>query len=301
MPVIGRTAMGIPFFDELKKQASYFLKEKVRAARLALTDVTPAELLTEEATDSNNPWAPDAMTMSRISRAAFEIDDYWRIVEILHERFSKFDGKNWREPYKALILVEHLLTHGPESVSEEFQCDREVIQGMGNLRCIDEKGFNWGLQVKNKAERVLKLLEKGPLLKEERARARKISRGIQGFGSFNLSWPSSHATGAASCDYARSNSHSEDYTRREKNPILDVVKERSNSDTGTRAQLKKTRATYRATKEESKRIGATDGHLAEEPMLSSCEEGRKVSSLKEDHPFSNSDHETTSLLLMSQS
>lgn len=55
-------------------------------------------------------------------------------------RFSKFDGKNWREPYKALILVEHLLTHGPESVSEEFQCDREVIQGMGNLRCIDEKG-----------------------------------------------------------------------------------------------------------------------------------------------------------------
>lgn len=44
MPVIGRTAMGTPFFDELKKQASYFLKEKVRAARLALTDVTPAEL-----------------------------------------------------------------------------------------------------------------------------------------------------------------------------------------------------------------------------------------------------------------
>lgn len=158
--------------------------------------------------------------------------------------------------------------------------------------------FNWGLQVKNKAERVLKLLEKGPLLKEERARARKISRGIQGFGSFNLSWPSSHGTGAASCDYARSNSHYEDYTGREKNPILDVGKERSNSDTGTRAQIKKkTRATYWATKEESKSID----DLAEESKLSSCEEGRKVETLKEDHPFSNSDHETTSLLLMNQS
>ncbi|CAL9096688.1 unnamed protein product [Musa textilis] len=293
--------MGTPFFDELKKQASCFLKEKVRAARLALTDVTPAELLTEEATDSNNPRAPDAMTMSRISRAAFEIDDYWRIVEILHKSFSKFDGKNWREPYKALILVEHLLTHGPESVSAEFQCDREVIRGMGNLRYIDEKGFNWGLQVKNKAERVLKLLEKGPLLKEERARARKISRGIQGFGSFNLSWPSSRATGTASCDYARSNSHYEDYATREETPIPDVGKESSNSNTGIRAQLKTTQATYWATKEESKSIGAADGHLAEEPKLSSREEGRTEETPKEDHPFSNSDHETTSLLLMSQS
>ncbi|CAA0827077.1 ENTH/VHS family protein [Striga hermonthica] len=44
--------------------------------------------------------------------------------------------------------------------------------------------FNWGLNVRKKCERVLKLLEKGPLLKEEREKARKISRGIQGFGSF---------------------------------------------------------------------------------------------------------------------
>jgi len=35
--------MGTPFF-EFKKQASFFLKEKIKTARLALTDVTPAEL-----------------------------------------------------------------------------------------------------------------------------------------------------------------------------------------------------------------------------------------------------------------
>lgn len=44
--------------------------------------------------------------------------------------------------------------------------------------------FNWGLTVRKKSERVLKLLEKGPLLKQERDRARKITRGIEGFGSF---------------------------------------------------------------------------------------------------------------------
>lgn len=38
--------------------------------------------------------------------------------------------------------------------------------------------------MRKKCERTLKLLEKGPLLKEERDKARKISREIQGFGSF---------------------------------------------------------------------------------------------------------------------
>ncbi|XP_020252252.1 clathrin interactor EPSIN 1-like [Asparagus officinalis] len=183
------TAMGTPFFHELKKQASFFFREKIKTARLALTDVTPAELLTEEATNGN-PWAPDARTMAFISRAAFEIDDYWRITEILHKRLSKFDRKYWREPYQALVILEHLMTHGPESTAEEFQCDREVIEEMGSFQYIDERGFNWGLTVRKKSERVLKLLEKGPLLKEERDRARKVARGIEGFGSFSHRWVS---------------------------------------------------------------------------------------------------------------
>lgn len=41
--------------------------------------------MTEEATNEN-PWPPDTRTIGVISRAAFEVDDYWRIVEILHKR-----------------------------------------------------------------------------------------------------------------------------------------------------------------------------------------------------------------------
>ncbi|XP_074574785.1 epsin-3-like [Curcuma longa] len=186
--------MDAPFFHELRMQASSFLKEKLRTARLALTDVTPSQLLTEEATNSSS-WAPDSKTMRCISRAAFEIDDYWRIVEILHKKFEKFDKKQWREPYKALILVEYLLTHGPKSIAEEFQNDKGAIQLLGDLKFIDEGGFNWGLTVKCKTQRVLNLLDNGRYLDEERDRARKLSRGIQGFGSFNLSqlsWASDH-------------------------------------------------------------------------------------------------------------
>ncbi|KAK3206255.1 hypothetical protein Dsin_020301 [Dipteronia sinensis] len=175
--------MGSSSFHEFKKQASFFFKEKIKTARLALTDVTSAELLTEEATNGN-PWSPNTRTMGSISRAAFEVDDYWRIVEILHKRFSKFEKKNWRVSHNSLVVLEHLLTHGPESVAEEFQCDKDVIREMGSFQYIDEKGFNWGLAVRKNSERILKLLEKGPLLKEERDRARKLTREIKGFGSF---------------------------------------------------------------------------------------------------------------------
>ena len=56
-------------------------------------------------------------------------------------RLFKFDRTNWRDFYKALILLEHLLTHGPRRVAEEFQCDKDVIKEIGNFQYIDERGL----------------------------------------------------------------------------------------------------------------------------------------------------------------
>lgn len=41
--------------------------------------------MTEEATNGH-AWPQDTRAMGVISRAAFEVDDYWRIMEILHKR-----------------------------------------------------------------------------------------------------------------------------------------------------------------------------------------------------------------------
>lgn len=50
--------------------------------------------------------------------------------------------------YNSLIVVEHLLTHGPESVSDEFQGDTNVISQMQTFQQIDEKGYYWFLRFK---------------------------------------------------------------------------------------------------------------------------------------------------------
>lgn len=52
-----------------------------------------------------------------------------------------FDRKNWWVSYKALIVLEHLLTHGPESFSEEFQSDKDIITEIGRFQHVDEKGY----------------------------------------------------------------------------------------------------------------------------------------------------------------
>ena len=55
-------------------------------------------------------------------------------------RLIKFDRKNWSVSYKTLLLLEHLLTHGPLRVADEFQCDKDAIKEMASFQFVDEKG-----------------------------------------------------------------------------------------------------------------------------------------------------------------
>ncbi|KAK1668109.1 hypothetical protein QYE76_056268 [Lolium multiflorum] len=259
--------MDAPFFHELRRQASSYLTGKIRSARLALTDVTPTQLcvkpppsprinysssirvlriaallmkrfvwlcrMTEEATNGDAS-PPTAKTMGLIARQAFDIDEYVRILDILHTRLATFDRRQWREPYKALLLLEHLLTHGPRSVALEFQKDRAVIRQMATFQHVDEKGFNWGLTVKGKSERVLRLLERGPFLEEERERARKVARQISGFGSFNLRTAGSGSShlwgedGAPPQMYGRSHSHYEQGRRWDEDDVGEDQEDKEN-------------------------------------------------------------------------
>nr|XP_011462275.1 PREDICTED: clathrin interactor EPSIN 1 [Fragaria vesca subsp. vesca] len=180
------------FLDHIKKQASQFLQERYKTARLAFTDVTPAELWAEEATNGE-PCSPDAKTMTKLAAASFEMEDYWRIVDILHRKLYNVDWKEWRQSYKALVLLEFLLTHGPVDFAEEFQGDSEVIQELGSFKYIDDRGFDWGSCMQKKSDQILVLLRGGPTLREARYKALKLTNEIQGFGS-SVSSPSCSST-----------------------------------------------------------------------------------------------------------
>ncbi|KAE8728003.1 U-box domain-containing protein kinase family protein isoform 1 [Hibiscus syriacus] len=298
--------MGYPFFHEFKKQASFFLKEKIKTARLALTDVTPAQLLTEEATNGNT-WAPNTQTLGSISRAAFELDDYRRIVEILHQKLGNFERKTWRTSYNSLIVLEHLLTHGPESTAEEFQADQDSILKMQSFQYIDEKGFNWGLAVRKKSERVLKLLEKGPVLKEERNRARKLTRGIKGFGSFSQRSSSSSTQGilqesSSHLTYGRSNSDFIDHENQENQlPVTDKVDKTEwwNNETAPHeAETSSFKENMGPLKEEVHNW--TESGECNPLLGSGSDEPRPGVSIEDDHPFSSNENGASCSMLLSR-
>lgn len=53
---------------------------------------------------------------------------------------GRFDRAHWREAYNSLILLEHLLTHGPASIAEEFQADTVAITELQSFEHVDERG-----------------------------------------------------------------------------------------------------------------------------------------------------------------
>ncbi|WOK96974.1 epsin-3-like [Canna indica] len=261
----------------LSKQ--HFLRSILTRARLLLTDVTAAELLAEEATRTH-PWPPaDTRMLRYISQASFEVDDFFRVVELLHKRLKKFERKRWRKAYKTLILVEYVLTHGPLSFANELQADKGVIQQMCSFQYVDEKGYNWGLTVKKKAERVLKLLEKGPFLHQERDRLRKTTRGIQGFDSFSISWPSTGRIEEDSQIYRNSLPQNDEHCKQQDVDAAAKWNSDADEETGEEENPSKENSDdklvligYGGASMVGRKV-----HPAEELMpLLSCEEGREV-------------------------
>ncbi|KAJ6691755.1 EPSIN/ENT-RELATED [Salix purpurea] len=228
-------------------------------------------------------------------------------------RLLRFERKNWRPSYNSLIVLEHLLTHGPGSVAGEFQTDKDVIREMESFQCIDEKGFNWGLAARKKSERILNLLEEGPLLKEERERARRVTRGIQGFGSFCHS--SSSARGilqeSSNGTFARGNSQNDFWgnhflSTKEENSIQTFQKSGNDADYGVNldscdsvnnCQLLEKSGTHlkenlAPTKE---MVHLWNDTWDANPLLAGRRDEPRI--IEEDHPFSDAENQTTASLL----
>jgi epsin len=221
---------------------------------------------------------------------------------------AKFEKKNWRVSYNSLIVLEHLLTHGPESVAEEFQSDKDVINQLKGFQYIDQQGFNWGLTVRKKSERVMKLLEEGTLLKEERNQCRRLSRGIQGFGSFQQRSTSTQTilrekslpTTIGRCNSDSNNN--EDQENKLSFSTLDSKKTmiHQDDDIGNNELIQKSESSSKENMEPWKEEWNMNG---ESESLLDCREDDSSSRLgrfkiEDDHPFNSTTekHSTASLL-----
>ncbi|VAH13308.1 unnamed protein product [Triticum turgidum subsp. durum] len=181
--------MAALFTTKLGRQASGYLQDKYKQARLALGDVTPAELAVQEATN-DDACVPDAKTLASIAEAAFD---------------------EWRPVYKALVVLEFLLTHGPEELPGDFLPDMQALRDLRGFTYTDDKGFDWGASMQRRADSVVGLLTDADRLKDARQRVRSLSFSHDG-GSPTSSVASSASSRASrgTWSFASSSPHYSD-------------------------------------------------------------------------------------------
>ncbi|XP_006660406.2 epsin-3-like [Oryza brachyantha] len=201
-------------------QASGFLQDKYKQARLALGDVTPAELLVQEATNNDASVGPDARTLACIADAAFDMDDYWRIAAVLRRRMARAaDWKEWRPVYKALVVLEFLLTHGPDEVPRDFLPDIAALRDLRGFTHIDDRGFDWGACMQRRCDSVLALLTDADRLRDARRRAIRVSHEVH-HGCLAGACFSPSSSGSPSSASSRTSSHTSSWSVASDSPTM---------------------------------------------------------------------------------
>ncbi|THH30860.1 hypothetical protein EUX98_g3304, partial [Antrodiella citrinella] len=148
-------------------------KKSLRIAKHYTLGYSETQAKVRNAT-SNDPWPPSAKELEEITQLSSKPDEFVEIMEIVSKRLGD-KGKNWRHVHKSLILSEHLLLHGPETVLTYLQSNMHIIKTLKEFEYVDEKDADQGAQIRAKATSVASILTNPSLLRAKR-RAREVMR-----------------------------------------------------------------------------------------------------------------------------
>ena len=81
-------------------------------------------------------------------------------------------GKNWRHVYKCLVLLDHLIKYGNESVSQQCKENIFAIQTLKDFQYVEDQK-DQGYNVREKAKQLVALLKDDERLRNERRKAQE--------------------------------------------------------------------------------------------------------------------------------
>ncbi|KAI8642404.1 hypothetical protein BD408DRAFT_344245 [Parasitella parasitica] len=143
---------------------------------------TEMESKVHEAT-SSDPWGASSTLMQEIAQGTYNYQYFNEIMPTVYRRFTEKEPKQWRQIYKALVLLEYLIKNGSERVVDDARSHVSTIKVMRNFYYIDDKGKDEGLNVRNRAKEIVELLGDTELIRSERKLAKKNRNKYVGIGS----------------------------------------------------------------------------------------------------------------------
>lgn len=116
---------------------------------------------------STDPKCPSESQLKSIAEMTYHRPQFQQVMEALAVKLVGRDG-DWRNVYKALILLEHCLRAGSKDVADHFREQFYIIDVLEKFQCVDEKHIDQGLHVRRLAKQTNDLLRNRTRLRSER-------------------------------------------------------------------------------------------------------------------------------------
>ncbi|KAI9375014.1 hypothetical protein BJX61DRAFT_218415 [Aspergillus egyptiacus] len=102
-------------------------------------------------------------------------------MPMIYKRFTDKTAEEWRQIYKGLQLLEFLIKNGSERVVDDARSHLSLLRMLRQFHYIDPNGKDQGINVRNRAQELVKLLGDVELIRAERKKARANRNKFRGF------------------------------------------------------------------------------------------------------------------------
>ncbi|GMM33823.1 Ent3 protein [Saccharomycopsis crataegensis] len=259
--------------EGMKNVSLYEVKKQVRKAQNVVLNYSDMEAKVREATN-NEPWGTPSRKMQEIADGTYNYRDREEIVGMIFRRFTEKAANEWRQIYKALILLEYIVKHGSERFVDDARSNMSLISMLKSFQYIDSQGRDQGVNIRNRAKLLIALLNDDNKIRSERKKARENAKkfgGVAGgapsaasqYGSDFSSTPS--FGGAADMVYGDGGVYGARYE--EQRPTGGSRSDFEEYDTGSTAAPPITRKTARRSQRRANGTSASAAPAAPQPQV----------------------------------
>ncbi|KAK4422245.1 Clathrin interactor EPSIN 1 [Sesamum alatum] len=172
------------------------VREIKREVNLKVLKVPEIEQKVLDATD-DAPWGPHGTVLQEIALASKKFSDCQMVMNVLWTRLTE-TGKNWRYVYKALSVIEYLVAHGSERAVDDIIEHTFQISSLASFEYVEPSGKDVGINVRKKAETIVKLLNDKDKIQEVRNKAAANREKYFGLSSSGITYKSGAASFSSS-------------------------------------------------------------------------------------------------------
>ncbi|EDR28785.1 ENTH domain-containing protein C794.11C, putative [Entamoeba dispar SAW760] len=144
--------------------------------------LTDAQVFLKDATN-NDQWGPTTKQYQQIIQYTYHYQECREIMDFLYKRLSE-DGKNWREIYKSLLVLDNILKNGSEEAVNIALGRIVEVKTLQSFQKIDEDGKDVGINIRERSKQIVELLTDNDYLKQARITAKNQKKDYGGIGNY---------------------------------------------------------------------------------------------------------------------